>query len=640
MATLEGQTIAGSYKDLLQVSNSNAGVDATARAVSDGEGTATLLYLSTTEVYSPGKAGTSNTVFGKSAGASLDAGSNYNVFIGHEVSDATMNDATYNTAVGYQALSALTTGDLNVVIGALAGDAISTGNNNTIIGTAAGTVTVDVDSTVMIGQSACGDGNMDSDADGTIAIGYTALQALTSGAGNIAIGYQALDAVTTGSQNIAIGYQAADSVLAAYSSNIGIGSNSLGGSHAGTASIRNVAVGEDTLAGAMNDSDNNVAIGWTALTALTLGDQNVVIGAAAGDSLTSGSGNVAIGAASMGSSTDVDNGVFIGKDAGGADMTSGADNSILIGKDAGAGLTSGAGNVAIGYQSLDATTTGASNTMVGYQTGTALPAGGDGNTAVGYQALLSANNDTSHENTVVGYQAGQQISSGFNNTMIGANVDVSTGSFDNVTAIGNNFEATQDDTVFLGNASVDAVYAASDGDAVVYCGGINMSNNQAAPDAGTSTNETLDGYEEGTFGNTIKGTETDPSRGGGLIITDVSHYTKIGNRVFVQIHLITATSGITAGAGNLYIEGLPFTSTSTANAVGGATITYSTGWGTANTGSPSHGYVPVANNRIFFKTYDNDGGNIASITHTSAADVVHTGGGIDLMLTAVYMTDD
>ena len=40
---------------------------------------------------------------------------------------------------------------------------------------------------------------------------------------------------------------------------------------------------------------------------------------------------------------------------------------------------------------------------------------------------------------------------------------------------------------------------ASDGDAVVYCGGINMSNNQAAPEAGTSTSETLDGYEEGTF---------------------------------------------------------------------------------------------------------------------------------------------
>ena len=71
MATLEGQTIAGSYKDLLQVSNSNSGVDTTARAVSDGEGTATLLYVSTTEVYNPGTGGTSNTAFGKNAGDAL-----------------------------------------------------------------------------------------------------------------------------------------------------------------------------------------------------------------------------------------------------------------------------------------------------------------------------------------------------------------------------------------------------------------------------------------------------------------------------------------------------------------------------------------------------------------------------------------
>ena len=54
-------------------------------------------------------AGTSNTIFGKDAGLSLDAGSNYNVFIGEDVSDAAMNDAVENVGVGYQALSGLTT---------------------------------------------------------------------------------------------------------------------------------------------------------------------------------------------------------------------------------------------------------------------------------------------------------------------------------------------------------------------------------------------------------------------------------------------------------------------------------------------------------------------------------------------------
>ncbi len=46
MATLEGQQIKNSYKDLLQVSNSNAGVDGTLRTVEDGEGTTSALQLS------------------------------------------------------------------------------------------------------------------------------------------------------------------------------------------------------------------------------------------------------------------------------------------------------------------------------------------------------------------------------------------------------------------------------------------------------------------------------------------------------------------------------------------------------------------------------------------------------------------
>ena len=46
MATLTGNTIASTYKDLLQVSNSNSGVDATLRAISDGEGTSSVMYLS------------------------------------------------------------------------------------------------------------------------------------------------------------------------------------------------------------------------------------------------------------------------------------------------------------------------------------------------------------------------------------------------------------------------------------------------------------------------------------------------------------------------------------------------------------------------------------------------------------------
>ncbi len=50
MASLEGQTVQNRFRDLIQVSNANSGIDATKRAVSDGEGTASKLELSTTAV--------------------------------------------------------------------------------------------------------------------------------------------------------------------------------------------------------------------------------------------------------------------------------------------------------------------------------------------------------------------------------------------------------------------------------------------------------------------------------------------------------------------------------------------------------------------------------------------------------------
>lgn len=47
MSTLEGKSVASSFKDLLQVSNNNIGVDNVIRAVEDGEGTQSALALST-----------------------------------------------------------------------------------------------------------------------------------------------------------------------------------------------------------------------------------------------------------------------------------------------------------------------------------------------------------------------------------------------------------------------------------------------------------------------------------------------------------------------------------------------------------------------------------------------------------------
>ena len=50
MSTLENKKISESYKDILQVSNTNTGVDGTLRYIEDGEGTATGIGVSTNSI--------------------------------------------------------------------------------------------------------------------------------------------------------------------------------------------------------------------------------------------------------------------------------------------------------------------------------------------------------------------------------------------------------------------------------------------------------------------------------------------------------------------------------------------------------------------------------------------------------------
>jgi hypothetical protein len=80
----------------------------------------------------------------------------------------------------------------------------------------------------------------------------------------------------------------------------------------------------------------------------------------------------------------------------------------------------------------------------------------------------------------------------------------------------------------------------------------------ASASASTDAN-TLDDYEEGTFTPTVVGTTT---AGTASYAAQLGRYTKIGNMVYFNIYL--SFSGGT-GTGGLKINGLPFTSNSTAN---------------------------------------------------------------------------
>jgi hypothetical protein len=356
-------------------------------------------------------AGSGNTIFGKNAGASLDAGSNNNVFIGENVSDAAMNDAVENTAVGYSALSSLTTGDENTMIGRLAGRDIGSGAGNVMIGSAAGyQAEEDVAQCVIIGRGAFNGVATDA-ANGTVAIGYGAGAAVTTAAGVTLVGYAAGDAITTGNNNTAIGRHA----LGTEDTN-----------------AENTAVGFETLK-TQNGADGNTAVGFRAGLDLTSGGANTFVGAETAANVTTGADNVMMGKAAGVNTQTASGSVLIGRSAG-RDISTGneniaigkeamfdgtvtGDNNIAIGTNAGDALTSGFNNVAIGKQSFTRATTANENVAIGNNALGQNTYTSSGSVAIGYFALGDAS--TGAMNVGIGYRAGKSILTGHNNVIIG-----------------------------------------------------------------------------------------------------------------------------------------------------------------------------------------------------------------------------
>ena len=126
----------------------------------------------------------------------------------------------------------------------------------------------------------------------------------------------------------------------------------------------------------------------------------------------------------------------VGVNAGNS-IQSGGNYNTVVGDEAGTAITTGDNNVAVGYNAGAAVTTAVQNVLIGYSAGDALNTGsinvaignnalsadtkGARSVAIGYEALQNQNftSDTSVYNTAVGGQAGQQITTGTNNTLIG-----------------------------------------------------------------------------------------------------------------------------------------------------------------------------------------------------------------------------
>jgi hypothetical protein len=180
----------------------------------------------------------------------------------------------------------------NTAVGYRAGYVLSTGTNNNLFGV--------------------GSGDAITTGSQNVAIGNNALGALTTTSGNIAVGYQALDAGVDGVQNcIGIGSDALGALTASGSGttpNIAIGFSA---GSAMTTGTNNIAIGSWSMNGVVTGV-SNVAVGHSALTAVTSGGSNTAIGQSAGDALVDGSNNIIIGKDADAAATNTSNSVTLG----------------------------------------------------------------------------------------------------------------------------------------------------------------------------------------------------------------------------------------------------------------------------------------------------------------------------------------
>ena len=183
----------------------------------------------------------------------------------------------------------------------------------------------------------------------------------------------------------------------------------------------------------------NTAVGFQAGAAVTTGTINTLIGGLAGDALTTGDSNVAMGYNALSGDTEGDRNVAVGAGAlHNQNFTTTTDSyNVAVGYEAGGSISTGKENTLFGALSGDFLSDADFNTAVGFGSlsGDAL---GSRSTAIGYHALVSQNFTTATNAnnvavgmhaasesltatglTVVGYAAGQNISSGSNNTFIG-----------------------------------------------------------------------------------------------------------------------------------------------------------------------------------------------------------------------------
>ena len=351
-------------------------------------------------------AATSGTIYTETSGTS-------NLRIGQDAGDNIASGGNYNTLIGTDAGTAITTGDSNVALGYRALYSEDAHGDNTAIG-------VGALQTLNAGTNAA-----------NVSIGNNSGTTLSDGVRNVIIGYNAASAATTPDDSVIIGWEAAHNATLTGHDNVIIGSRAGYNSTSGA----NVFIGKEAgiyhstglyntfvgyQAGYGNTSahltgNDNTAVGMFAgylLQGNAFG--NSLFGTHSGDAITTGQRNTAVGFGALNSETTGTRAVAVGYNALAVQNLATESHNTSVGYNSSGTLSSGNDNTALGYGAFDDCVDGNNNTALGHATLSADC--GSNNTAVGNEAL---NDTTGDSNTAVGSGAGDLITSGAKNSILG-----------------------------------------------------------------------------------------------------------------------------------------------------------------------------------------------------------------------------
>ncbi len=407
--------------------------------------------------YQAGKASIGgNITIGNSAGIALGYGP-YCTIIGTNAATS-ITSASYNTIIGAEAAKQAGNIDNLTAIGNMSGFYAS-GNASTLLGSNAGYYSGGIERVALGAYSMRGSPSWNSTGAYSVGVGAYTLFNYTSGEKNVAVGHSALYSATTSKWNVAIGHSAGYGLTTGSDSNVIIGylAGYTGTNNLTSSATNNILIGASAQASS-SSAANEITLGNSSITRLRIpglgidwttanvpgasligttasdAPYTIALGQNAGTSST-GTGNIAIGYQALDAGNSGGYGVAIGYSAASNATTS--TSFVAIGLNAMLNpLSGGAYGIYIGESAGRSLTYGGSHVAIGYNAGYSMTSS-NGDVAIGYNAF-SAYSGPQGSNVVIGASAGSSLTSGGNNIIIGYGAQASDTMFvNNEITIGN-----------------------------------------------------------------------------------------------------------------------------------------------------------------------------------------------------------